>query len=78
LLVLRDGARLAASGLALGVVAGFALGRLVAAALFGVSPGDPLTYAGVAILQAFVTVAAALVPAWRATRVDPLKALRAE
>jgi predicted permease len=81
-MVLRQGSVLTLMGVALGVV--ITLGLVVAAGdnmqavLFGVSPRDPLVYAAVAALVALISLAASLVPARRATRVDPMIALRAE
>jgi predicted permease len=77
-MVLRGGMRLAAAGLVLGVVLAFAATRLLAGLLFGVQPADPATYATVALLLAMVALAACVVPARRAARVDPLIALRSE
>jgi putative ABC transport system permease protein len=76
--VFFEGGRLAALGLALGLVASLALSRLMASLLFGVKPTDPLTLAVVAALLAIVALAACYIPARRATRVDPMVALRYE
>jgi predicted permease len=66
------------AGLALGVVASLALGSAMEKLLFQVSPRDPLTMAAIGVVLGVVALAAGLVPARRATRVDPLVALRAE
>src|SRR5216683_5771157 len=68
--VLKEGARLAAVGLALGLAGSLAATRLIATLLFGVKPVDPLTLAAVAAILASVTLAASYIPARRATRVD--------
>jgi putative ABC transport system permease protein len=76
--VFLEGGRLAAIGLALGLIAALALTRLMASLLFGVKPSDPVTLGMAAALLAFVALAACYIPARRATRVDPLVALRYE
>ncbi len=76
--VLRDGVRLAAIGTGIGLGGAWAGARLLAAGLHGVGPGDPATFAAAATLQALVAILAGLVPALRATRVDPVRALRHE
>jgi len=76
-MVIRDGLRLAVAGAVIGLVGAFALGRVLAGFLYGVSPADPLTLAAVTLLLLLVAGAACLVPALRATRVDPMVALRA-
>lgn len=77
-MVVRQGLKTVAAGLALGLLLAFVVGRLVADFLVGVSPADPLTFLAVTLLLAAVAVPAALLPARRATRVDPVIALRAE
>jgi len=77
-LVIGHGLRMALIGVAVGTAAALGLTRLMANQLFGVSAHDPLTFAGVAILLMSVAVAACYVPARRATRVDPIVALRCE
>jgi predicted lysophospholipase L1 biosynthesis ABC-type transport system permease subunit len=77
-LVLGRGLAPAALGLAAGLAGALAAGRLLAAHLYGVRPGDPATFAGVALALGAVAFAAAWAPARRAARVDPASALRAE
>jgi len=77
-MVLRKGLRLIGVGIVLGLLASIALTRLVASQFWGVSPHDPLTFVGVMLVLTVVGTVACLVPARRATRVDPLVALRYE
>ena len=77
-MILRQGARLAMFGVGLGLVGGYLVLRLLSSALYGVSPSDPVTMLGVALLLGAVAVGAAWLPARRATRVDPVRSLRAE
>jgi putative ABC transport system permease protein len=69
---------LALAGLALGLAGSFAAGRLLGRFLFGVTSHDAVTFSSVGILLALVALAACIVPAYRATRVDPMVALRYE
>ena len=77
-LVLRHGLTMACTGILLGVVGALALTRLLVSQLFGVSPTDPVVLAGAVGTLAAVSGAACLIPAIRATRVDPVNALRSE
>jgi predicted permease len=77
-MVLREVGTLGAWGLGLGLPLALALSRLVSAQLFGLAPHDPLTLAAATVLLGCVTVLAGLLPARRATRVDPMLALRYE
>jgi hypothetical protein len=77
-MVVGEGLRTVAIGAVLGIGLALAAGRLVSAMLYGVSPTDPLTLVLVPGLLLAVAAAAAVLPAWRAGRVDPMTALRAE
>jgi putative ABC transport system permease protein len=77
-MVLGQGARVAIFGIATGILAALALTRLMASLLFGVSATDPLTFLAVAALLTLVALGASFLPARRATRVDPMVALRSE
>ena len=77
-MILRDSMLMMIAGLAIGIPAGLWLSRLVASQLFGVKPGDPGTVAASALLLTGVAALAAYLPAYRASRVDPIRALRHE
>jgi predicted permease len=77
-MVVGQGLRVASVGIIIGLVAALGLTRLIANLTYGVTPHDPLTFTGVAALLALVALAASYLPALRATRVDPMKALRHE
>jgi predicted permease len=77
-MVVWRGIILAAAGTAIGGAAALAIGKLLKSLLYGISPVDPLTLAGVAVLLVSVALFAAFVPARRATKVDPMIALRYE
>jgi len=77
-LVLREGLRLSAVGVAIGLAVSFAMTQFLARLLVGVRPTDPLTFSVVGALLVVVALVASIVPARRATRIDPLIALREE
>jgi putative ABC transport system permease protein len=77
-LILGQGFRLAMVGVALGLLAAIAFTRLLKGLLFGISASDPLTFAVIAVLLVGVALLACWIPARRATKVDPLEALRSE
>jgi predicted lysophospholipase L1 biosynthesis ABC-type transport system permease subunit len=77
-MVVRQGALLAIGGIVAGLVAAFALTRFIRSLLYEVSPSDPMAFAGMAALLFVVALAASFVPARRAGRIDPVRALRAE
>jgi putative ABC transport system permease protein len=78
LMTLRKGIALAAAGIGIGCAAALGLTRLITAQLFGITPMDPLTFGGVALFVMLVAAVACYVPARRATRVDPMEALRCD
>lgn len=77
-MVIRQGVLLTVAGVVLGLAASLVVGRLVASLLYGISPLDPLTFVTVAAVLMIVSLAASLIPAWRASRLDPMVALRHE
>ena len=77
-LVVREGMRLAAVGITVGLAAAFALTRLMASLLYDVKPTDPSTYAAVAAALAATALAACCKPALQAAWLDPARALRQE
>src|SRR5262245_15639557 len=77
-LIVKQGFRLVLGGLAIGILGALALTRLLATLLFGVTPKDPMTFVAIAGLLTLVALLACYVPAWRATKVNPLEALRCE
>jgi ABC-type antimicrobial peptide transport system permease subunit len=76
--VLRDALRVLALGIALGLPAALLLSRLVRVLVFGITPADPATMVGAIGVLTMVSVLAALAPALRAARIDPVLSLRAE
>lgn len=78
LMIVKQGSLLIGLGLAIGLLGAFAVTRWIASLLFGVTAKDPFTFGAVAVLLAAVALLACYVPAWRATKVDPMEALRCE
>jgi ABC-type antimicrobial peptide transport system permease subunit len=78
LLILGKGSKITFLGVAIGLAATLAVARLMASLLYGVGATDLLTYSGVAVLLTIVALAASLIPALRATRIDPVVALRCQ
>lgn len=76
--MMRRGLVLTAIGLLAGLAGAVSLNRLIASLLFGVQPTDPATLAAVVGTISFVAIVACVVPAWRASRVDPIVVLREE
>jgi ABC-type antimicrobial peptide transport system permease subunit len=77
-LIVHQGVTLVVYGLLLGLAAALVASQAMRGFLFGIQPFDPLTFATVAIALAAVGLFASLLPAWRAARVDPVRALRAD
>jgi putative ABC transport system permease protein len=78
LMIVKQGGTLIFVGLVIGLAGAYALTRLIASLLFGVTAKDPFTFGAVAVLLAIVALLACYVPALRATKVDPMEALRHE
>jgi len=77
-LVLKQGLTLAGAGIAVGMIAAFLLTRLMQSLLYQVGPSDPITFSVVTVALIVVSLLASALPAYRATRVSPLIALRTE
>ncbi|MBZ5601174.1 MAG: ABC transporter permease [Acidobacteriia bacterium] len=77
-IVALESFRPTAAGIVIGLVGSYLLSTLLAKLVYGISPNDPATFAAVALVLAFVAILASVIPAWRATRVDPLQVLRDE
>ena len=77
-LVLRQGLRRIAIGLVLGLLAAFGVSRVLRTLLVNITPTDPATFVAITLLLAAVTLFACITPARRATKLDPVEALRTE
>jgi putative ABC transport system permease protein len=77
-LVVGEGLRLSAAGIVIGLAGAFAITRVMASMLVGVNPTDPITFAAIVALFAIVAVTASYLPARRASRLDPMNAIREE
>jgi len=77
-LIVHEGMKMVLAGVLIGLVGGLALGKTVSSLVFGVPVHDPMTFAVVAVLLMVIALAACIIPARRAARVDPMVALREE
>ena len=75
-MVMSHGLRLMAAGIVVGAIAAVVLTRLMANLLYKVSPSDPVAFGSALLVIIIASLAACFLPAWRATRIDPVKALR--
>ena len=78
LMIVKQGSKLIVLGLVIGLLGAFLATRVISSLLFGVTTKDPFTFVAAAVLLAIVALLACYIPAWRATKVDPLEALRYE
>jgi putative ABC transport system permease protein len=77
-LVVGEGMKMSLAGMVVGIAAALGITRVMASLFIGVSPTDPLTFVGITILFLVVALAAAWLPAFRASRLDPIEAIRDE
>jgi len=77
-MVVRQGMSLAAIGVGIGILGALGLGQAIRGLLFGVPANDPMVFVSIPCLLGVVALIAVSIPAWRASRIDPLQALRVE
>jgi ABC-type antimicrobial peptide transport system permease subunit len=77
-MIVYEGMKLAFTGVLIGAVVALVFGRVMSSLIYAVRPGDPLTFIAVAALLGAVAFFASVIPAYRAARIDPMKALRYE
>jgi len=77
-MTVKQGLKLVVAGMMLGLLAAFLLTRVMASLLFGISATDPITFIGISVVLLAVAILASYIPALRATKVDPITALRAQ
>ena len=77
-MTVKEGLKLVGAGVLLGVAAAFILTRVMATLLYGISATDPITFVGISVVLLAVAILASYIPALRATKVDPIVALRAQ
>ena len=77
-MAVKEGLKLVGAGMLLGVAAAFILTRVMATLLYGISATDPITFVGISFVLLAVAILASYLPALRATKVDPINALRAQ
>jgi ABC-type antimicrobial peptide transport system permease subunit len=77
-MVVRHGMRLAVIGIGIGIVVALGLAQAIRGLLFGVPANDPAVFVSIPVILSLIALAAVWIPAWRASRIDPLQTLRLE